>query len=290
MRIVTDSAADLTARDIEQYGLAVAPLYINSGNTAVRSEDLSPDQFYRQLAERYPEIPTTSQPSVGDFVALYETIAAEDPDILSVHISSGLSGTYETACEAARRLAKATVSTFDTLTLSGGERFHVLAAALAAAAGMARDAIVALLEKVREQTEVVFTLETLEYLIRGGRIGRVQGVVASLLSMKPVIHVNREDGKYDAVAKPRTFTKALSEIASYLAEVYEGRGPLWVCVMHGDNEPAATTLATLLRERLSMGRFELLRVSPVLGVHTGPSVVGACACPLSALEGLVVAE
>lgn len=287
MRIVTDSASDLTREDIEAHRIAVAPLYITFPDRTVRSEDVSPDEFYDALAAMRPEAPTTSQPSVGDFEAVYRELLDADSEVLSIHISSGLSGTVESAREAARRVNEAAITVFDTLSLSGGERFHVLAAALASAAGYARERVVSVLEAIRSRCEVVFTLEELDYLIKGGRIGRVQGTLANLLAIKPVIHVNKEDGRYDTVSRARSLKRALSEIVDFLESTFAADGPLWVTVMHGACPETAASLTSLVKERLQIARLEQLRVSPVLGVHTGPSVVGACACPVSCFEGLV---
>jgi DegV family protein with EDD domain len=124
----------------------------------------------------------------------------------------------------------------------------------------------------------VFSLETLEYLAHGGRIGRVQAIAGALLHIKPVIHVDHDDGRYTTVAKARTFSKALASIADFLAARY-GAEPLWVIVQHGQREQGARAFADDLHSTLAISRLEYARVSPILGVHTGPGIIGACAVP-----------
>jgi DegV family protein with EDD domain len=234
----------------------------------------------------YPDIPTTSQPSAGVFRDLYCRIAEPGEEILSLHISSGLSGTLEAARLGADQAEGRRVSLWDSLTLSGGQRFQVLAAVLAAHAGWSQKAIWERLEKIRAATEVVFTLETLDYLARGGRIGRVQALAGSLLHIKPVIHVDKKDGKYSQAGRGRTLNKALESLISHLTRHYDETTPLWVTVMHGQFAEQAENLARLLEGRLNIGRLEVLRISPVLGVHTGPGVVGAAVLPLALMNGL----
>jgi DegV family protein with EDD domain len=232
-----------------------------------------------------PEIPTTSQPSSGVFSQIYQQLAKAQEEILSIHISSGLSGTSESAALAARQLSHLPITVVDTLTLSGGERYQVLAAAEAAQAGWDRKAILDLLDCIRAETEVVFTLETLEYLRRGGRIGRVQALAGSLLKIKPVIHVDKTDGKYNNAGRGRTIGQALEKICEHLERTYSPSKPLWVTVLHGQFQEAAEALIPMLQERLNIARLETLRVSPVLGVHTGPGVVGAAVVPIGLMEG-----
>ena len=132
----------------------------------------------------------------------------------------------------AEHIKEAVVNVFDSMTLSGGERFQVLAAAKAAKAGWNLKAILERLEKIRDNTEVIYTLETLEYLARGGRIGRVQALMGSVLKIKPIIRVDHKDGKYTTVGKGRTVSQNLGVIVDHIAEMY-GSIPLWATVLHG---------------------------------------------------------
>jgi len=246
---------------------------------------MTPDEFYNRLEAMRPNIPTTAQPSSGLFASLYEKLAETSKNILSIHISSGLSGTINSARVGAEQIKNAAVNVLDTMTLSGGERFQVLAAAWASSAGWGMEAIRERLTAIREQTEVIYTLETLEYLARGGRIGRVQALMGLALKIKPIIRVERKDGKYSTVSKSRTIPQALETITSHLQEMYTDT-PVWVTVLHGRFQDGADALSRMLAERLNAGKLEVMRISPVLGVHTGPGIVGAAVVPMKLMEGI----
>jgi len=283
MKIVTDCAADLTPDEIASNDIFVAPLFIQFPEGEVSALEITPDDFYSRLRAMAPQIPSTAQPSPGIFSNLYERLADLGEEIFSIHISSGLSGTLNSARQGAEHAAKAIVHLFDSKTLSGGERFQVLAAARAIKAGWGTEQIAQHLSNLRSQIEVVYTLDTLEYLARGGRIGRVQALAGSLLHLKPVIRVEREDGKYSTVTKARTIGKALGSIVDYLAEEYQTTA-VWVTVLHGQFVDQAQALAELLPQRLNVAKIEVARISPVLGVHTGPGIVGVAVCPMELMN------
>jgi DegV family protein with EDD domain len=286
MRIVTDCAADLTAEELSGLEITQAPLYIQFPEGEVNAIDIEADDFYDRLEAMRPSIPTTAQPSSGMFADLYRRLIRAGESVLSIHISSGLSGTINSARAGAEEAGlEERVSLWDTMTLSGGERFQVLAAAWASRLGWGMERIQDRLAEIRSATEVIYTLETLEYLARGGRIGRVQALAGSLLKLKPVIRVAHEDGKYSTAGRSRTIPQALEVIADQLHELY-GTTPLWVTILHGRFQQGADALADLLSKRLALARSEVARISPVLGVHTGPSIVGAAVVPYELLEGL----
>lgn len=284
MKIVTDCAADLPANEVAANDIIVAPLYINFPEGEVNSADITPDDFYNRLEAMQPVIPTTAQPSAGIFADLYRGLIEKGEEILSIHISSGLSGTIDSARLAAQQFADNLIHIVDSLTLSGGQRFQVLAAAAAIRAGWSKDAILERLETIRASTDVIYTLDTLKYLARGGRIGRVQALAGSLLNIKPIINVDKADGKYNTVGRARTIKRALDEIADHLVNLYGGETPMWLCVLHGRFEEQANVLSDILAEKLTIGKLEILRISPVLGVHTGPGIVGLAAVPYHLLE------
>ena len=282
MKILTDSAADLSPQETEELGIQVAPLYIQFPGEQVRAGDITPDAFYDRLRDLYPEIPTTAMPAPGEFAEIYRGMP-DDEEVLAIHISSGLSGTIEASRLGATQ-AEREVTTVDSKTLSGGTRFQVLAAARAALKGLGKEAILERLAAVRASTEVIYTLDTLEYLQKGGRIGRVQALAGSLLKIKPVIFVDKSDGKYSSAGRGRTLRKALDQIVDYLEKAYKPNTALWISVMHGQIASQAEVLANLLRERLNIAKLEILRISPVLGVHTGPAIVGATAVPMALMQ------
>lgn len=285
MKIVTDCAADMSVEERESLGIVEAPLYIQFPEGEVNSADLTPDEFYNRLEAMRPQIPTTALPSSSVFADLYQKLAETSKNIMSLHISSGLSGTFNSARLGAEQVKNAAVNVYDTMTLSGGERFQVLAAAMAARAGWGVDAIKERLSAIREQTEVIYTLETLEYLARGGRIGRVQALLGSALKLKPIIRVDRADGKYSTVSKSRTIPQALEGITEHLHEMYKDT-PVWVTVLHGRFQEGSEKLSNMLSERLNAAKLEVMRISPVLGVHTGPGIVGAAVVPMKLMEGI----
>ncbi len=285
MRIVTDCAADLSNEEKKELGITEAPLYIQFPEGEVSSADISADTFYDKLEAMRPQIPTTAMPSSGLLAEIYAALARVDKDILSIHISSGLSGTIQAARGAAEQLRQSVnVNFWDTLTLSGGERFQVMAAALGARAGWTLTAIQERLEAIRSKTEVVYTLDTLEYLARGGRIGRVQALAGALLHLKPIIRVD-SDGKYSSVSSARTINKSIATITEHLSNKY-GKTPLWTTVLHGRFAEKAEELSNSLQQKLNIARLEVMRISPVLGVHTGPGIVGAAVVPAEVVEDL----
>jgi DegV family protein with EDD domain len=286
MKIVTDCAANLTADEAKALDIQVAPLYIQFPEGEMDSNDLTPDEFYQRLKNMAPLIPTTAQPSSGIFTNIYKKLLDNDEEIISIHVSSGLSGTLGSAQVGAAQFPVNLIQVVDSKTLSGGQRFQVLAAALAAAAGRKEEFILERLSKIRQATEVVFTLETLEYLQRGGRIGRVQALAGALLHIKPIIHVDRSDGKYSTIGKERTIAKSMSGICDYIEKEYGTQTPMWVTVIHGQIAEEANTLAALIQEKVNVAKLETLRVSPVLGVHTGPGIVGLAAVPMNLMEEL----
>jgi DegV family protein with EDD domain len=285
MKIVTDCAADLPNEELESLGIIQAPLYIQFPEGEISAADITADEFYNRLEAMRPAIPSTAQPSSGVFNEIYRKVADVSNFILSIHVSSGLSGTINSARVGAEHIKESVVHIFDSMTLSGGERFQVLAAAKAAKAGWSIKSILERLEMIRERTEVIYTLETLEYLARGGRIGRVQAIMGSVLKIKPIIRVDHKDGKYSTVAKGRTVTQNLGTIVDHIADMY-GSIPLWATVLHGRFAESADALAKSMNERLNIKKMEILRISPVLGVHTGPGIVGTAVMPMELIEDL----
>lgn len=286
MKIVTDCAADMSNEELKELGVTQAPLFIQFPEGEVNAIDISADDFYNRLEAMRPQIPTTAQPSSGIFAEIYRKLSEVEKNIFSIHISSGLSGTINSARDGGEQMKdKANISHWDTLTLSGGERFQVMAAAMADKAGWAMDKIQDRLKAIREKTEVIYTLDTLEYLARGGRIGRVKAMAGALLNLKPVIRVD-SDGKYSTVTNGRTLGKSMTAIADHLVEKY-GNTSVWVTVLHGRFAEKADELTEEFKQKLNIAKLEVMRISPVLGVHTGPGIVGAAIVPMDLMSDLV---
>lgn len=285
MKIVTDSAADVSVEEAAALNITIAPLIIQFPEREVNASDISADDFYNMLEAMRPAIPTTAQPSPAVFNEMYHRIAQVDKDILSIHVSSGLSGTINSARLGAEMATDARVTLWDSMTLSGGERFQVLAAAYGAKAGWSLDQITQRMTEIRDKNEIIYTLETLEYLARGGRIGRVQSIAGSILGIKPIIRVDHADGKYTNVGRNRTVSGALDFIANHLHTMY-GDTPLWVTVLHGRWADKAEALKQVVSSKLNVAKIEVMRISPVLGVHTGPGIAGIAALPMNLLADL----
>lgn len=275
MQIVSDRGMDLSVEQATGLdNIHLVPLTLTlDGRTYRSGVDIQPDEFY-QLLEQTQSFPNTSQPSPEDFAALYRQLAATDPDILSIHISSGLSGTLNSARLGAEMVPEAHVTLFDTLTLSGAEGWHVEAAARAVRAGWPLDRILALLERVRTATDTVYTLATLKYLIHGGRISHIKGLLAQVLSLKPLIGVGKEDGKYNQRGQARSLNAAILKLADVVAESHARGSALRVQVMHGHNPEGATLLHDRLSQLYQCTWLPSAPIAPVLGAHTGPGLVG----------------
>lgn len=280
MQIVSDRGMDLAAGQMQGLNIHLVPLTLTlDGKTYRSGVDIQPEEFYRLLGAT-ASFPTTSQPSPGDFADLYRELARTDPEILSIHISSGLSGTLNAAQVGAQMVPEAHVTFVDTKTLSSAEGWQVQAAARAAQAGWATGKILELLDKIRAATDTVFTLAELKYLIHGGRISHLKGLLASMLSIKPLIGVEKVEGKYANYAQARSFEKAIYAIADHIAAQYAQGIALRAQIMHAFNPNGAELLRSRMDEMFKCTWLPMAPIAPVLGAHTGPSLVGIVYAPL----------
>ncbi len=245
----------------------------------IGGEDIDYQSFYQMLSDT-GAFPTTSQPSPGDFAKLYSKLAKKDPEILSVHISSGLSGTVQSARMGAEMVPEAQVTVVDSKTLSCPLGWQVEAAAKAARAGWQMTDIVNFLEKVRQYSEGMFTLTDLRYLIHGGRISHLKGLMASLLKIKPIIGVAKDDGKYYAWGQEITFKRAVQKIVDIVTEKIPLGTTLRVQLLHGNNLEGVELLRERLTQLYECWFDDMVPVAPILGAHTGPSIVGLAVSPL----------
>jgi DegV family protein with EDD domain len=286
MQIVTDRGMDLSPQQLAKLALNFVPLQIIlDGKSYSSGEDLQPEEFYRML-EQTNSYPTTSQPSVEEFARLYRKLAETDPEILSIHISSGLSGTINTARAAAASVPEAHITIVDSLSLSAPFGWQVEAAAKALKAGWSREKIVAMIERLRTETRGVFTLATMKYLIHGGRISHLKGLLASMLNIKPVIAVETEHGTYVELGKEMTFKRAIQKIVDLLEDWYPAGTKLRVQPLHGNNLEGVEILRQKLLQAFNIHWEPVTTIAPVLGAHTGPSLVGLAVAPLAIFEDL----
>ncbi len=284
MMIVTDSGVDLNldAAALAAYRIHVVPLIVTLGGRSYREGvDLHAAEFYPRLASA-EQLPTTSQPSPGDFAEVYRRLAHDDSEILSIHMSSGLSGTYNAARAGAELVPEARVTHVDTKTLSAASGWQVEAAARAGKAGWPLDRILTLLRKLGQATDSIYTLNELKYLIHGGRISHMKGLIASVLNIKPLIGVEKDNGTYVQRGSARTFPGAVRGLVDLVARQHGEGASLRVQVLHADNPEGAELLRAQLDERFRCSRLPVRALSLVLGAHTGPSMVGVAYSPASA--------
>jgi DegV family protein with EDD domain len=276
MQIVTDSGTDLnfTTEEAVEFNVHIVPLNVTlDGKTYREGIDIEPNDFYDLLVES-GNLPITSQPSAGQFAELYRDLAKNDPDILSVHMTSGLSGTYNSALAGADLVPEANVTHFDTKTLSAVAGWQVEAAARAGKAGWAVDRILQLVKKIGDACESVYTLDELKYLIHGGRISHMKGVIASLINIKPMIGVEKENGTYLQLGQVRTFKGAMKGLVEQIKKKHVPGSELRVQVLHAFNPEGASMLREQIDKIYKCNWLPMGPMSLVLGAHTGPSMVG----------------
>lgn len=274
--IVTDAACDLPPAVFKQYGIRVATLKILFGDETYRSGvDITHEQFYARLAKGDVH-PTTSQPTVPDFVQLYRELAQSGQPILSLHLSEGLSGTVNVARAAAREVSELPVTVHDCGTLSGALGLQVFTAARAAQAGHTIDQIIPILQKEHENGELLFCVEDLSYLYRGGRIGSVRYQIGQVLSIKPIVTVCKtgpKAGTYVPAGRVRSLVKAIDAFIEHVSERVQPGGKLRAVLLYGDDPTLAVQLKKQLAEKFDCVYLELIPTAPVLGVHVGPKAL-----------------
>lgn len=286
MQIVTDRGSDLSAAQMEGLNLNYVPMRLTlDGKTYSSGEDISAEEFY-DLLDTTSGYPTTSQPASGDFAEIYRRLARTDPEILSIHISSGLSGTLNSARAAAEMVPEAKVTFWDTKTLSCPEAWQVEVAARALCAGWPLSRIFPLLEKIGQFSQGIYTLDTLRYLIHGGRISHLKGLLASVLQIKPVIGVDKEQGKYYTLGQERTMKRALQKIVDTVAGWYKESTPLRVQLLHGKNPEALAILREMMLNRFECHWSPVVNVGPILGAHTGKGLVGMSVGPFDLFKDI----
>ena len=281
MQIVTDSGTDLNLSPEQraELNVRIVPLVVTlGGKSYLENVDIKPEEFY-PLLEASDELPTTSQPSPGDFAKVYRELAQDDPDILSIHMTSGLSGTYNSAVEAAKQVPEANVTLIDTKTLSAAAGWQVEAAAKAARAGWALEKIIAYLKQIGEASESLYTLKELKYLIHGGRISHMKGLIASVLNLKPLIGVEKVNGTYTQEGQSRTFNRALDSLVNLIARHHAPGSALHVQVLYSFNPEGAQKLREKIAAVYECHWLPMGPMSLVLGAHTGPSMVGVAYAP-----------
>jgi DegV family protein with EDD domain len=272
VRIVTDSACDLGGDETTSLGISVVPLSIRFGDQEfVDREQLSVEDFYRHMAQSR-DLPETAAPSPGAFQEAFRKAASEGAEaIVCINLSSELSATMQSAQNAAQSLSgEVDVRVVDSKSITGGLGTQVLEAAKAARGGASADEVVALVEDLAGRTQIYGALDTLENLEKGGRIGRAQKLLGSMLSIKPLIHIS--DGAVEEAGKQRTRRKALEWLRTTLFDEGDVEH-LTVC--HGE-APDLEEFLDLLAPRYPRDQIRITKIGAVIGTHGGPRVIGFC--------------
>ena len=269
--VVTDSNACLPSDLVQELDIRVVPLLLNLEGQGLRDGvDISPTEVYRWLRAN-KHIPTTAVPSVGDFVRVYAAAAQEAPGIVSIHLPPKLSATHDVAAMASQLLDGVAIRVVNCGTAAMSQGFAVLEAARAATAGATLDEVVRRAEEVASKTSLFFTLDTLEYLHRGGRIGGAAALAGTMLQIKPVLTL--ADGRIEVLAKPRTKPRALRLILRQMGERVTGR-PLHAAIFHADVPDEAEALRQRVAEQFNCVELYVTEFTPVMGAHTGPGILG----------------
>jgi DegV family protein with EDD domain len=288
MQIVTDTGMDLSLPPelMPEVNIHIVRHTITlDGKTYRSGEDIQADELQKLLMAT-TSFPITSQPSAGDFAATYKRLAANDPNILSIHMSSGLSGVVNAARAGAQMTPEANVTLVDTKTLCAALGWQVAAAARALKAGWPVEKIVTLIHRIGDATESMYTLDELKYLIHGGRISHMKGLLASLLKIRPLIGVEKVGGTYAQMGMARTFEQALKGLVTLMTKRYAPGTPLRVQVLHSYNPSGVVTLTQLIAPFYPCTWMPVNYMSPVLAAHTGPSMVGVAFAPQAVFDGL----
>jgi len=258
----------------------VIPLVVTlDGNTYQEKVNIETEEFYRLLAAS-ENLPVTSQPSAGTFAEVYRKLAVDDPEILSIHISSGLSGTVNAAKAGASQVPEANVTIIDTKTLSAAAGWQVEAALRGMKAGWSKDKILALTARIGDASDSLYTLNELKYLIHGGRISHMKGLIASILNIKPIIGVEKVHGKYVQKGQARSFKGAVQGLVDVVSKQHAPGSAMRVQVLYSFNPEGASILHEELDKRFKCTWLPVGPMSLVLGAHTGPSMVGVAYAPL----------
>lgn len=271
IKIVTDSTADLSQEVIEKYDIHVIPLSISvNGKTYLDRVDLQPDEFIEEM-EKSEELPKTSQPAVGSFVEMYDRLGEDGSQIISIHLTGGLSGTVATANSAAT-MTDTKVTVIDSVFISHGMAYQVIEAAKMAQENRPLEDILKRIEEVRKNTRLFVVVDTLDNLVKGGRIGKGTALLGSLLNIKPIAEV--ADGVYNPVAKVRSQGQIVKTLMKIFEEDIAGKTVKAVGVPHAKALPLAEKMRDAIEKISGFTRTDICYTTPVISTHTGAGAIG----------------
>lgn len=274
VKVVTDSTADIPESVRRELDIEMVPLKVHlEGETFLDGVTLHPQEFYERL-EKADELSTTSQPSPNEFVEAYRKVAGDEKhDIISIHLSAAMSGTYQSAVLAKSMLEDdLRVEVVDGKKASFATGMIVIAVAEAAKAGKSLEECRAIAEKFIKELRVYFLVDTLKYLQKGGRIAKASALLGSLLNIKPILKLDA-DGEVAPDEKVRGKKKALARIYEKLQQ-YAGDEPVRVGLLHANARDEIAVIEATLKEKLNISRVEAAELGPVIGTHAGPGTIG----------------
>lgn len=271
IKIVTDSTADLSQEVIEKYGIHVLPLSISvNGQTYLDRVDLQPDEFIEEMIKS-EELPKTSQPAMGTFVEMYDKLGEDGSEVLSIHMTSGMSGTVATANSAAG-MTDTKVTVVDSQFITHALAYQVIEAAKMANEGRSLEEILKRVDEVRKNTRLYVVVDTLENLVKGGRIGKGKAFIGSLLNIKPI--ANLEGGSYNPVTKVRSQGQVVKTLTKIFEQDTAGKTIKAVAIPHAKAIPLAESVKAAIEKVSGFTQSEIFYTTPIISTHTGPGAIG----------------
>lgn len=271
IKIVTDSTCDLNDDVIKKMGIMVVPLSISiNGESYLDRVDITPKEFIEKM-KASPELPKSSQPPAGEFLKVYDQLGSEGYEVISIHMTGGMSGTVRSA-ESAAQMTSAKVNVVDSRFISRALAFQVLEAAEMAAAGKTVEQILARLNTIREQTRLFVVVDTLENLVKGGRIGKGRALIGSLLNIKPIASL--EGGEYTPVSKARSHSQVVKFLKNQFAEDVKDKTIKGVGLVHAEGLELADKLKDAIKEATGYGEIDIVDTTPIISTHTGVGTIG----------------
>jgi len=270
--IVTDSSSYIPQELIEKHQIHVVPLVVIWGEETYNDGvDILPEEFYTRLGNT-DVMPSTSQPTIPLFKEVFQDLHEQGYEILAVLISDKLSGTISSATQARKLLPEATIEIIDSESIAMALGFQVLSAARAAQNGASLEECKQIAENSQEHTGVIFVLDTLEFLHRGGRIGGAKRFLGTMLNMKPVLAI--ENGQVVSIDQVRTQKKALARLIDIIEERSQGYSKVHLATLHANNHKTAEIILKEAQGRLNTVESAFSELSPAIGTHAGPGAVG----------------
>lgn len=270
--IVTDSSGFIPQDIVEQYHISVAPQILIWGEETFQDGvDIQPTEFYQRLSNS-KVIPTTAQATIASFQDIFTSLLNQDYDILAILVSNELSGTVDSAIQARELVGNSKIEIIDSRTISMALGFQVIETAKAAAEGASLEECKALVESTKENVGIIFTVDTLEFLHRGGRIGGGSRFLGTALKIKPILEV--ANGRIEALERVRTRKKSWLRIIEIVEERTKGQSPIYLAALHANAKLDAEQLISLVSNRINSSETIISELSPIVGTHVGPGTIG----------------